>query len=344
MNSLILHQLFRSDLGEDEDPDSNDERFFGNDYPEEEECDDYSSEEDSYADYKKTYRQHFQERNSGNQNDGEWEDISNSDDSDGHQASMNAWGDEEFDFELDGNPTDYDLAEADKDFDHVMGLQQDNAYPEKGSRKSQGTDIKRSKVQKQAQKLAQVQNGGKTGDSKSNRSVGRVLHPFTREDPFVPLPKKSGALKQLWDGAASEAEFGLVSGAEEEIAMLRMGAGSNVPNEKAERLKQMDERLGLVAYESNANEFDPSGLPKYGQELSDDERDITLLREAYSGDIAWMGDGTVHVPGTNGNCSKSTDYSMIQLAKQTHNMIAYDSDLDCSSDGNNAMSDGDIEN
>eukprot|EP01035_Chromulina_nebulosa_P023836 gene23836-30929_t len=66
-----------SDLGDDEDPDSNDERFYGNDYPDDDEGDEIvkelqdeinQSDDDSNDDDKLTWRQ--KQYKSGNHNIG----------------------------------------------------------------------------------------------------------------------------------------------------------------------------------------------------------------------------------------------------------------------------------
>lgn len=47
-----------------------------------------------------------------------------------------------------------------------------------------------------------------------------------------------------------------------------------------ERIIAMREKSGL-RFASNPREFNSNGLPKYGQDLSDDEIDEKLLRDAY---------------------------------------------------------------
>lgn len=171
---------------------------------------------------------------------------------------------------------------------------------------------------------------GGVDDSRALRSSGKILRPFTREDPFQPIQKRNGALKKLWEGSASGAtrnDVGLVETREDDdIAVIR-GTPAEDENEKIERLKHMNHRLGLVAFESNANEFDSSGIPKYGQDLSDDDVDLQLLRSAYSGDITWGGDGQVRLPK---GCIKASE-----LAKSC-NFVAYDHEMDKSSSDQDA--------
>lgn len=341
----------RSDLGDDEDPDSNDERFCGNDYPEEEEDEESFDEEDSEGEMMRAPP--GSRGGPGAPGDGEWEDVSS------EEGARDTYGCEEFDFELDGSESDVEQAPGERrvKFQSTDGggtaavaIDGDDAMLDgqmDGIDDSRGEEWARmQRVQAQANRmsrLAPLRSSGKPGrgtdkvdylnpvggrdDSRALHSSGKVMKAFTREDPFQPLPKKTGALKKLWDGASASApsETGAEGdGAEldRDIAALRSGAGSGGLNEKQERLKQMDERLGLVAYESNANEFDADGLPKYGAELSDDDEDLRVLRAAYAADIAWGSDGSVSLPTTSG----------VRGAAQTHNEVAYDSELDKSTD------------
>lgn len=286
---------------------------------------------------------------SGDSGAEEWEDVS-ADSEDGRDLHAC----EDFDFELDGSSVDsetgrqprqvhFQLAPVDTHgattqlsdcvskgpkWDRMQLVQQQaaamNALPPLRNQAN------RVGTKDESDRIDYLNTAGGRDASRALRSSGKVLRPFTREDPFQPIPKKKGALKQLWDGLSSTgpAVEGDQGCADEDIAALRGYDSGACGMEKKERLEQMDERLGLVPFDSNANEFDASGLPKYGPDLSDDEVDLQYLRSAYNSDITWAGDGTVIVP-------IDARHSVAILASQTHNMHAYDSSSDQSSNAEN---------
>lgn len=120
------------------------------------------------------------------------------------------------------------------------------------------------------------------------RGVGRVLKPFAMHDAQMPTNDRENRLKNLWDLRPGKGD----SGSEDEYR-----------DAEEERLENMAHRTGMHVGASH-REFDASGLPKYGCDLSDD------------GDIDWMN-------------SHSIEKSM---RDQYWNDTAYDSELDGSDD------------
>lgn len=97
------------------------------------------------------------------------------------------------------------------------------------------------------------------------RGVGRVFVPFTRgEDALLPVPRRPGALQRLW-------------GEEGEESDEEAGEGT-----QAARLRHMRGASGM-RFGASAAEFADDGLAKYGRELSDDEADERLMRDAFGG-------------------------------------------------------------
>ena len=175
-----------SDLGDDEEPDSNDERYFGNDYPE----DELSGEEEDD-------RQEYEEEQWGGR-----EEAASSDEED----------------------------------------QEEDRFP----------------------------RFERTG-------VGRVLVPFSRNDPHLPVTQQHRGVQKLWSlrGGRKAGKNGIN---EEDSGSEGSGGSSGDDDEHERRLRHMHLRTGM-GVAGNIAQFEASGLARYGGELSDDESDLRLLLE-----------------------------------------------------------------
>ena len=85
--------------------------------------------------------------------------------------------------------------------------------------------------------------------------------------------------------------------------------------EHRERVMAMRERSGLT-FASNPREFNARGLPKYGQDISDDEIDEKLLQEAF--------EETEQYYQTKDNKNRFI------TARPPKNSVAFDPDMDLS--------------
>jgi hypothetical protein len=94
------------------------------------------------------------------------------------------------------------------------------------------------------------------------KSVGRVLRHGITDDPFEPLSRDKHRLQQLW---------GLNNDVDDEDLPIR---------NQRERIEGMKLKSGMD-FASVPREFGINGLPKYGNELSDDDIDEELLRQAF---------------------------------------------------------------
>lgn len=103
------------------------------------------------------------------------------------------------------------------------------------------------------------------------KSVGRVLRHGVTDDPFAPLSRDKNKLQQLWGVTSNNSD-------EDEDEPVRS---------QRERIEGMKHKSGMD-FASVPREFDNNGLPKYGNELSDDDIDVELLRQAF--DDAEQGD------------------------------------------------------
>jgi hypothetical protein len=283
-----------SDLGDDEDPDSNDERYFGNDYPDEDEGDedmsssgeqhevdvgecgvyhDYGSGEegddmacesgprDNKAKYgrsntaPKKYIPKFLARNGNEAQQSRGPQISLQT---GVRFADEPWGVAD-ECDGSGNDSNGSSGQSDSDFVDADAISVDCDADDDGP-------------------PTQLSGPGR---------VGNVMHPFTRDDAMAPVNRTHGALGRLWSGADSaingrmnediESHAPLSSNS---LALLSYGTNPSLSS-ISYRLQEMDERLGFVPYESNANEFDERGLPKYGFDLSDDGTDDLIIRQSY---------------------------------------------------------------
>jgi hypothetical protein len=209
-----------SDLADDEEPDSNDERFEGNDYPEE-------GEEGEGAD-----------------------DDEDTDDEDKYTALR-------ADIE-DGEGAGSGYGRRNKqgggDGDVMEGLD----YGFTGG------------------------NGSSRRVERFNRnSVGRVLRPHMMDDEgeggVMSQKRDPEALQQLW----GLREAGGDDDYEEDEEDDDNAVNNKFRSERAEhnqRIKGMRAGTGMQ-FAANPREFDRSGLPKYGAELSDEEGDIELYED-----------------------------------------------------------------
>lgn len=211
---LLAYDSDWSDLADDEDPDSNDERHFANDYPDEEDEDDGGR-------------------------------LFNNDD------------DEE------------------DDEDEVENRQQRQAL-------RQQQDTEQWAVEREIDDYLSSALGGSDGGGKGagqvifdqrRRAVGRVMRPFTMPESeadhssSIPLfgQHTTESLQQLWGESETANDSGHV-------------------NESEERLQQMRQRTNMT-FASDPREFDPqSGLPKYGERLSDDGDELMMDEEGYRPD------------------------------------------------------------
>jgi hypothetical protein len=208
-----------SDLADDEEPDSNDERFEGNDYPEEGE-------------------------------EGEGVDDEDTDDEDKYAA-------------LRADIEDGEGAGS--------GYGRRNKHGDGGDEEMEGLDY------------------GFTGGNGSSRrverfnrnSVGRVLRPHMMDDEG-----DGGVMSQKRDPEALQQLWGLREGGgdddyEEDEEDDNNAVNNKFRSERAEhnqRVKGMRAGTGMQ-FAANPREFDRSGLPKYGAELSDEEGDIELYED-----------------------------------------------------------------
>jgi hypothetical protein len=209
-----------SDLADDEEPDSNDERFEGNDYPEEGE-------------------------------EGEGVDDEDTDDEDKYVALRADIEDGE------GAGSGYGRRNnkpGDGDEDVMEGLD----YGFTGG------------------------NGSSRRVERFNRnSVGRVLRPHMMDDEG-----DGGVMSQQRDPEALQQLWGLREGGgdddyEEDEEDDNNAVNNKFRSERAEhnqRVKGMRAGTGMQ-FAANPREFDRSGLPKYGAELSDEEGDIELYED-----------------------------------------------------------------
>jgi hypothetical protein len=315
-----------SDLGDDEDPDSNDERYAGNDYPDDMPLSDDDDEEEE---------DHYAAGNSGTRRHG----------SDTEEYNLEEEDDDEYPEDLY-----YDLGESDWGYrapgiangqsrrvktKNTKVVREKAAKSGRGSKKTAtsavapqeqaGMDISADTAidertssefaPSESIALSMLSVGARrlahAADSVSG-GVGAVMHPFTKDDPMAPVNRKHGALKELW------------AGAENELGMSTEAPKANRAHE--ERVQQMSERLGLEPFESNVHEFDERGLPKYGAELSDDEVDLQYMKQAN-----YMQDGEDVMDGT-----AATECEQLKKIPKTflptlHSTVAYDSELDRSS-------------
>jgi hypothetical protein len=172
-------------------------------------------------------------------------------------------------------------------------------------------------------------------------SIGRVLRPGIIDDHLAPIIRQEGALQELWGDVNSyedsttksyrdhiQTNSSSIMGTKlsnavtknalslsENSVDIEMYTGHNdsfqrekVSQEHADRLAGMAHRTGMN-FGAVPSEFDSSGIPKYGMELSDDELDDEII--AYS------------------NMQRNDIHTEILPSKSA---IAYDSDLDRDSD------------
>jgi hypothetical protein len=303
-----------SDLGDDEDPDSNDERYFGNDYPDEEQGDESRSSVD---------------------NDEEYE---------GECGMYHDYGSAEEDVECEPptlhSKTKYGRSNAAprKYVPKFLAGNRNKAQQNRGPQISLKTGVRFSEEPLgRADESDDGSGSGRDSDDSNDQSdsdfvdaddatmecdaddddspthltgagragrIGQVMHSFTRDDAMAPVNRTHGALGRLWSGADSAANENLSQEPE-----FRAQSTSN-------RIHEMDERLGLVPFESNANEFDERGIPKYGFDLSDDGADELIVQQSYGSEVPFQ-------KQNNSTVTSNRTYDMSEYSK-----FAYDPELD----------------
>jgi hypothetical protein len=266
---LFAYDSDWSDLADDEDPDSNDERYFANDYPDEEDDEvkrrggqdddeDYDVSEEEDDNY---YRRQLQKRHSPLSNPylrkkaaekpvGTKERKVHFTSKKKPPQSTRKNGEEENDEGED---------EEDEEFDDEHDMEEDRLEIEK---------------EIDAMIKSQLSAAGNLGDQRENvfdrqSSIGKVFRSHLMNDNNMNDGEAAGnnmrpdseSLRQLW----------------QEDGEMEMEGGNTSNNNtvllpQQERIQQMRQRTGML-FASNPREFDESGLPKYGQELSDEENE-----------------------------------------------------------------------
>lgn len=265
-----------SDLGDDEDPDSNDERYYGNDYPEEEENvvdDDDDEDIDNIQNFQRNIDAKY--ANSYMNGDGDNED-----------------GDENSDYDINNNSDDEN--NNNRTYQYTM-LHKD--------KKSCTNSLSNNK---QEASLTERRYG-----------VGKVMRPHVRFNDndesninhSIYQSHNTESLQKLWGEEHSQS--GGSGGDNEDSNRIH-----SLQYEKTQRIEQMNQRTGMV-FGGNPKEFDSSGLPKYAEELSDDDMEIQLN---YIQDCS----GTFGT--TNGRTTATNTASTVN--KPSLDTIAYDFELD----------------
>lgn len=238
-----------SDLADDEDPDSNDERYYANDYPDEDSGDEnggryfnndddasYSSEEEGGAYGKSRYRR------------------SNLPEPRTAQYSKTASYSSR---KVEAAKTDHISGdEEEDDGDDEEGVEEENALIE--------------------QQLEEIINkelgggsrlGGKINIFDRNAAVGKVLRPH-----YIGESQRQNDTERLFDPPRHM-----------DSESLREMWGEDVDDEdktdQQQRVYDMRQRTNML-FASNPREFDSNGLPRFGAELSDDEPNYTYTEGA----------------------------------------------------------------
>jgi len=324
---LLEYDSDWSDLADDEDPDSNDERHYGNDYPDEEseedpvgglwanrraDAEEEADEEAGLFGYSATSHLH-KKKSKHRSNKGH-----NGDDNDDEDEDEEEDDDEEDDGDNEDD-SDYDLLEEPVDrtyrgrkiqFSLPTPGQVRFAEPHPTARSAYNAQLEE---QEELQTLeAQFEDGQRHQPIfDRQQSIGRVLHTHTIADGSSDALASAGTtmsseqLRELWQ-----------EGGEDEQGLLGTN-GNNAGIDHQQRVQDMRQRTGML-FAANPREFTANGLPKYGMELSDDEVDLELLQSS----------GIV----SSGNSNTNT------INRDNKQLIAYDSELDkSSSDDDNDM-------
>ena len=303
-----------SDLGDDEDPDSNDERFAGNDYPEGEETEDeawYAGADDESIDQeavgREGQRKGYRRRpvHAGDSS----ESSDNSDNSDAGckekgrlrraAASASAFasassakaapvkaaaaGPVGRDSGKKGSISDIlgsDYIRGNPFFDNDADLAGANEEEEEDDEEDDEEDEEGDEEEEDlgggggGGMSLQDDYGGRFAQQ-LNRGTGRVQRPIYADDDERGQDAMSAeALRELWDTSGGDHAE---AAAAEAAAAQRVDWGANSSaREHRDRILAMRNKSGMHVG-ALAREFTKSGLVKYGAELSSDEDDENIL-------------------------------------------------------------------
>lgn len=281
-----------SDLADDEDPDSNDERYYANDYPEEsdedgggklfkenEELDEMSEEEDNY--FQKNFRKHqapmYQSRV-----------VTSSSSTAKNRHPFGRGNSKSVAFQQKETIESDNIGDAEDEIDEEAEEEEEEGEYFHGN--LQDYENEQMKIEKEIEAIIDANLGESNGMTREalfdrQSSIGKVYRPqlMTMQNDAMAISSgrfDSESLRELWNEDQSL---------------------NNNPSDHQNRVQDMRSRTGML-FASNPREFDDDGLPKYGEELSEDDQDYLYQ-------------------------SENTTY------RPPKNTIAYDPELDGSDDG-----------
>jgi hypothetical protein len=249
---LVAYDSDWSDLADDEEPDSNDERHYANDYPDE-------SDDDNggrlFADM---------DRDSDDDN----EDSDNDDDDVGMGSKLNRRqrrrrGGPSSSKNAPG-PAKAFPSKSKVSFPDSMDIEENyegEAENLDDMNQDEESDIEMDIAKQMSQFFGTTGIGNKHGpdvttlfDGHRNH-VSRIMRPFQLDESNSRTGHTTESLQELWDTEGSPRD-------------------AAVNDAHGERVEHMRERTGMI-FAANVHEFDrETGIPKYGQELSDDDGDL----------------------------------------------------------------------
>eukprot|EP01038_Epipyxis_sp_PR26KG_P006950 gene6950-9505_t len=268
-----------SDLGDDEDPDSNDERFDGNDYPDEEIYNNYYDDNNNHNNYDDNEDENENNNQYYGENKFDYFDYEDQDDvlPDGNYQSKynnsnrgSTYNDDNYDENDDENNNNNDYI-TNQNTNH---------------NKSKGINMN-STIYDDLDFDENLLGGkGRVGllDANRNHSIGKVIRPHilsSSNNNNNNNKHDSSSLRELWDEEDNEIDENEDNNNYiNNIYNKNVDEWKNSKTPSKSRLQQMRERTGVL-FASNPREFDQNGLPKYGFYLSDDDNNNMNIDNNY---------------------------------------------------------------